>query len=94
MILKLKYWFIRKLIGDMPVIANCEVFDEDFEVNFSPLHLKDEPFMFYSNYSKKLDWVINKAILTSRTSDPAVIRTYNDKYVLEPVFDGYGEAIE
>ena len=84
MFLKLKCWFIRKLIGDMPVIINCKIFDEDFDVNFGTRYINKQPFMFYSNDVKKLSWIIDKAIVRSHISDSAVIKTYNDKYVLNP----------
>jgi len=84
MFLKLRYWLIRKLVGEMPIIANCKVYDEDFDDNFAKRYLDNEPFMFYRNDVRKLSWVINDAIRRSQTSDPAVTRYHNNKYVLDP----------
>lgn len=66
-----KYQIIKHLIGDMPVIANCTIYDDIFDYNFGKIKFV-KPHMCFNNRIRKLDRVINEVIVRMETSDKNV----------------------
>lgn len=60
-ILKLRYFIIRKLVGNMPVIANCTIYDDMYEYNFTIDGKGSKPHMCYNNKLTRIAKVINDA---------------------------------
>ena len=49
MIRKIRYWLLRKLIGNMPFIANVEICDWDFYNALKKADELDIPHFMYNN---------------------------------------------
>ena len=66
-ILKTKYWLVRKLIGNMPVIANIKISDHDFNSNID--RFSELPHMFFNNVVYDLNKLIERKVYTGNSGE-------------------------
>ena len=72
--LKLRYFIIRKLIGKMPVIANCTIEETIVEINF----LDKIKYMCYNNTIKRARYHYQeKEVKQDNTGYGKVVRNGN-----------------
>lgn len=58
-VLQLRYYLIIKLIGNMPVIVNCTIYDDIFEYNFGKIRFT-EPHIACNNTIKRFATYANR----------------------------------
>lgn len=56
--LRLRYVVVKRLIGNMSVIANCTIYDDVYEYNFTVDGKGSVPHMCYNNKLKRISSVI------------------------------------
>ena len=74
--LKLRYQLTKVLIGDMRVIANCTIYDDVYEYNFTMDGKSSLPHMCYNNKLKRISSVVKSGkVYTGNTTK--VLRSGN-----------------
>ena len=60
-LLGIRYWFILKLIGKIPVIVNCTIYDDIMEYNFGKTRTY-KPCVCFNNKVRNFSKVMGKEV--------------------------------
>lgn len=84
--LDIRYKIILRLIGKMPVIVNCTIYDDVMEFNFGKTRTY-KPCICFNNRVKRFDKAVDTEIgRRAVRTDESVLRK-NNSFVLNPIFD-------
>lgn len=84
--LNIRYKIILWLIGKMPVIVNCTIYDDVVEFNFGKTRTY-KPCICFNNRVRRLDSVVDEEIIRRRVNSDGDVLRKGNSFVLAPVFD-------
>jgi hypothetical protein len=88
--LNIRYKIILWLVGKMPVIVNCTIYDDVMEFNFGKTRTY-KPCICFNNKVKRFDRAVETEIERRRTSSDENVLRKNNSFVLCPAFNSRKE---